>query len=175
MDPLDIPKTAFSTHQGHFEYVVMPFGLTNAPATFQTLMNQILQPYLRKFTLVFFDDILIYSKTEEEHIKHLGIILKILQDNKLFAKHSKCVFAQSQVEYLGHIISSDGVATDPEKIVAVKEWPEPKSITELRGFLALAGYYKRFIRDYGKICRPLFDSLKKGNFNGLKHNKLHFK
>jgi hypothetical protein len=125
--------------------------------------------------LVFFDDILIYIKTEEKHIKHLGIILKVLQDNRLFAKHSKCVFVQSQVEYLCHIISGDGVATDPEKIVAVKEWPEPKSITELRGFLGLARYYRRFIRDYGKICIPLFDSLKKGNFNGLKQNKLHFK
>jgi hypothetical protein len=164
MNPIDIPKTAFSTHQGHFEYVVMSFGLTNALATFQALMNQVLHKYLRQFVLVFFDDILVYSKSEAEHCKHLTKVLHILRQNKLFAKKSKCVLAQEQIEYLGHIITEKGVATDPKKVRAVQEWPEPHTIIELRGFLGLAGYYRRFIKDYEKICRPLFDSLKKGEF-----------
>jgi hypothetical protein len=113
MDPMDIPKTAFNTHQGHFEYVVMPFDLTNAPATFQTLMNQILQPYLRKFVLVFFNDILIYNKSEAEHYIHLEKVLLLLRQHQLYAKQSKCVFLQAKVEYLGHIITKQGVATDP--------------------------------------------------------------
>jgi hypothetical protein len=157
----DIAKTAFSTHQGHYEYVVMPYGLTNAPATFQTLMNQLLQQYLRKFVLVFFADILIYSKNEAEHVEHLNIILTLLQKNSLFAKRIKCVFAQDKVEYLGHIISSAGVSTDSTKINEVQAWPLPNNITDLRGFLGLAGYYRRFIKDYGKIYRLLFGSLKK--------------
>jgi hypothetical protein len=142
----------------------MPFGLTNALATFQTLMNQVLHKYLRQFVLVFFDDILVYSKSEAEHCRHLAKVVHILRQNKLFAKKSKCVFAQEQIKYLGHIITEKGVATDPEKVRAVQEWPEPHTITELRGFLGLPGYYRRFIKDYENICRPLFDSLKKGKF-----------
>jgi hypothetical protein len=163
--PKDIPKTTFSTHQGHFEYMVMPFGLTNAPAIFQNLMNQLLHKYLRKFILVFFDDILLYSKTEQEHQEHLQTVLEVLRKNQLFVKKSKCVFVQPQVEYLGHIISGNEVSTDPNKIQAVKDCPTPKNITELRAFLGLAGYYRRFIKDCGKICRPLFNSLKKGDFS----------
>jgi hypothetical protein len=151
MNALDIPKTAFSTHQGHFGYAVMPFGLSNAPATFQTLMNQILHPYLRKFVIVFLDDILIYNKSESKHYIHLEKVLQLLRQHKLFAKQSKCVFAQAKVEYLGHIITEQGVATDPEKIRVVQEWPQPKSMTAFRGFLGLAGYYRRLIKNYGKI------------------------
>jgi hypothetical protein len=165
MHPDDIAKAAFNTHQGHFEYIVIPFGLSNALATFQSLMNQLLQPFLRKFALVFFDDILIYSKTMEEHCQHVQQILQTLRKHKLFAKLSKCTFGQQQMEYLGDIILAQGVSTDPTKIQAVQDWPVPKSITELRAFLGLAGYYRRFIRDYGKICQPLFEALKKGEFH----------
>jgi hypothetical protein len=115
--------------------------------------------------LVFFDDILIYSKTESEHIEHLKVVLTLLHQHSLYAKRSKCVFGQESVEYLGHIISSTGVSTDPTKISAVQAWSIPKNITEMRGFLGLAGCYRRFIRDYGRIYRPLFDSLKKGEFH----------
>lgn len=162
-DP-DIPKTSFRTYFGHYEYLVMPFGLSNAPGTFQVLMNSVFAPYLRKFILVFFDDILVYSPDMETHITHLGMVLQLLQDNNLAAKLSKCVFGVSQVEYLGHIISGQGVSTDPAKISAIADSTTPSSVTQLRSFLGLAGYYRRFIKHYGIICRPLHDLLKKGQF-----------
>jgi len=136
MSEQDIQKTAFTTHM-HFEYLVMPFGLTNAPATFQTLMNNVLAQFLRKFALVFFDDILIYSKSLSEHVTHLRSVLEVLRANKLFAKLSKCTLAQSEIEYLGHVINQDGVATDPAKISAIQAWPTPKTVTELRSFFGL--------------------------------------
>ena len=140
MLPEDEYKTAFKTHHGHYQFKVMPFDLTNAPATFQCIMNQILRPYLRKFVLVFLDDILIYSTTLEDYAQHLKLVLQTLQAHQLYLKLSKCSFAQSQLEYLGHIISSQGVATDQNKISAMLHWLVPTTITEVRAFLGLIGY-----------------------------------
>ena len=120
-------------------------------------MNTILAPYLRKFVLVFFDDILVYSKNMKEHLQHLKLVLEALQSNQLFAKLSKCSFAQPQVEYLGHVIRGDGVGTDPTKIEAITQWPAPENVTQLRSFLGLTGYYRRFIQHYGFIYKPLFN------------------
>jgi hypothetical protein len=151
MKPEDIHKTAFSTHLGHYEYLVMPFGLTNAPATFQTLMHTVLADCLRKFALVFFDDILVYSTSMAEHNTHLRAVLQVLREHKLHATLSKCSFGQSEIEYLGHVISAHGVATEPLKISIIQQWPTPKTVTELRAFLGMAGYYRRFIKGYGII------------------------
>ena len=155
----DILNTAFRTHKGHYEFIVMPFGLTNAQTTFQSLMNDIFIPHLRKFALVFFDDILIYSKSWEEYLSHLQKVLTILAANHLFAKEAKCRFGVTSVDYLGHIISANGVSVDPSKIQAVEEWPIPTTHREVRGFLELAGYYRKFVQHFGKIAAPLHQLL----------------
>lgn len=116
MHPGDIEKTAFRTHQGHYEFLVMSFGLTNAPTTFQSVMNEVFKSFLRKFVLIFFDDILIFSKSWKEHLLHVRRVLHILQANQFFVKREKCQFGQEEVGYLGHLISHHGVAMDPEKI-----------------------------------------------------------
>lgn len=156
-------KTAFKTHQGLYEFKVMPFGLTNAPATFQSIMNRMLEPFLRKFILVFMDDILIYSQSLEEHIQHVQQVLQLLADNQFYIKASKCNFAKTELEYLGHLISKKGVATEPSKVAAVAQWPSPQNLKQLRGFLGLTGYYRRFIHQYGIMSRPLTQLLKKNN------------
>ncbi|GJV06106.1 putative reverse transcriptase domain-containing protein [Tanacetum coccineum] len=151
----DIPKTAFRTRYGHFEFTVMPFGLTNAPAVFMDLINRVCRPYLDKFVIVFIDDILVYSKTREEHEVHLGLVLELLKKEKLYAKFSKCEFWLREVQFLGHVINGDGIHVDPSKIEAVKNWKAPGTPSEDRSFLGLAGYYRRFIENFSKIAKPL--------------------
>ncbi|GJS22147.1 putative reverse transcriptase domain-containing protein [Tanacetum coccineum] len=151
----DIPKTAFRTRYGHFEFTVMPYGLTNAPVVFMDLMNCVCKPYLEKFVIVFIDDILIYSKSEEEHEAHLKTILDLLKEEKLYAKFSKCEFWLKEVQFLGHVVNRDGIHVDPSKVESVKNWKTPESPTEIRSFLGLAGYYRRFIENFSKIAKPL--------------------
>ncbi|KAJ0476776.1 putative nucleotidyltransferase, Ribonuclease H [Helianthus annuus] len=151
----DIPKTAFRTRYGHYEFVVMPFGLTNAPAVFMDLMNRVCKPFLDRFVIVFIDDVLIYSKSKTEHAQHLRLVLELLQGNQLYAKFSKCEFWLEEVQFLGHIVNSQGIHVDPAKIEAVKSWITPKNPSEVRSFLGLAGKYRRFIEGFSKIDVPL--------------------
>ncbi|GJS15728.1 reverse transcriptase domain-containing protein [Tanacetum coccineum] len=151
----DISKTAFRTRYGHFEFTVMPFGLTNAPAIFMNLMNRVCKPYLDKFIIVFINDILIYSKTKEDHENHLRLMLDLLRKEKLYAKFSKCEFWLQEVHFLGHVVNHDGIHVDPSKIEAVKSWKAPTTPSEVRSFLGLAGYYRRFIENFSKIAKPL--------------------
>lgn len=151
----DISKTAFRTRYGHYEFLVMPFGVTNAPAAFMDLMNRIFKPYLDSFVILFIDDVLVYSKTRIDHEKQLRIVLQTLRENKLYAKFSKCEFWLSEVKFLGHVISSSGIAVDPLKVEAIQNWKQPSNVTEVRSFLGLAGYYRRFIEGFSRIAGPL--------------------
>ena len=151
----DIPKTAFRTRYGHYEFLVMPFGLTNAPAVFMDLMNRVFSPYLDKFVIVFIDYILVYSGSLEEHAEHLRTVLQILRERQLYAKFSKCQFWLDKVAFLGHVISAEGMSVDPKKIEAVVNWKPPKNVSEVRSFLGLAGYYRKFVEGFSKIAAPL--------------------
>jgi hypothetical protein len=154
-------KTAFRTRYGHFEYLVMPFGLTNAPASFQDLVNSVLRPYLDRTCVVYLDDILIYSETEDEHVRHVSEILETLQKHNLFVKLEKCVFHQEEVEFLGYLVGKNGVRMDPAKVSAVAEWPEPKNVRDVQSFLGFANFYRRFIPDYSEKSLELTALLKK--------------
>ena len=158
----DIPKTTFRTRYGHYEFLVMSFGLTNAPATFMDLMNTVFKDYLDQFAIVFIDDILVYSQSESEHEQHLRLVLQRPREHKLFAKFKKCEFWLSQVSFLGHIVSKEGIKVDPAKIEAVRDWPRPKNASEVRSFLGLAGYYKRFVEGFSKITTSLTELTRKG-------------
>ncbi|MCO6516861.1 MAG: reverse transcriptase family protein, partial [Snodgrassella sp.] len=157
----DIPKTAFRTRYGHYEFLVMSFGLTNAPAAFMDLMNRVFRDYLDKFVIVFIDDILVYSQSESQHEQHLRLVLQRLREHRLYAKFSKCEFWLPQVTFLGHIVSKDGILVDPSKIEAVRNWPRPGNVPEVRSFLGLAGYYRRFVEGFSRIVVPLTELTKK--------------
>ncbi|KAL0552232.1 hypothetical protein IC582_011338 [Cucumis melo] len=158
----DIPKTAFHSRYGHYKFIVMSFGLTNAPAVFMDLMNRVFKDFLDTFVIVFIDDILIYSKTEAEHEKHLYQVLETLRANQLYAKFSKCEFWLKKVSFLGHVVSSEGVSIDQSKIEAVTSWPRPSTVSEVRSFLGLASYYRRFGEDFSRIASPLTQLIRKG-------------
>ncbi|XP_042451745.1 uncharacterized protein LOC122036457 [Zingiber officinale] len=158
----DVHKTAFRTRYGHYEFLVMPFGLTNAPATFMDLMNRVFHSYLDQFVIVFIDDILIYSRNCQEHRLHLTTVLQTLKEHRLYAKFSKCDFWLNQIPFLGHIVSRNGIEVDPAKVEAIRNWDTPKNASEIRSFLGLAGYYRRFIQNFSQIALPLTSLTKKG-------------
>jgi hypothetical protein len=151
----DMQKTTFRTRYGHYEFVVMPFGLTNAPTIFMDLMNWVFRSYLDKFIIVFIDDILIYSSSQMEHANHLREVLETLRRNKLYAKLSKCEFWLNEVVFLGHVISEKGISVDLKKIEAILRWERPMNVTEIRSFLGLAGYYRRFVEGFSTIASPM--------------------
>ena len=135
-----MPKMAFCTCFGYYEFLVMPFGLTNAPITFMTLMDTVFRPFLGKFVVVFLDDILFYSRSEEEYLNHLRQVFEVLREHQLYAKDSKCEFLKTEIHYLGHIISNEGIRMDPKKVDAILKWPHPRNLQELQMFLGLAGF-----------------------------------
>jgi hypothetical protein len=158
--PEDVPKTAFKTPEGLYQFRVLPFGLTNAPATFQKVMNDVLKPVIGKCALVYMDDILVYSRNAAEHEEHLRLVLQLLREHKLYCKLPKCSFFRSEVAFLGHLVSGEGVRADPRKVEAVRTWPTPLNVHDVRCFLGLTNYFRRFILGYSTIARPLMDLLK---------------
>ena len=158
----NIQKTAFRTRYGHYEFVVMPFGLMNAPAVFMDLMNRVLREYLDHFIIIFIDDILVYSSNEEEHVEHLTLVLQRLKEKQLSAKFSKCEFYLTQIGFLGHVVSGDGISVDPNKTRAVMDWLRSTTVTEIRSFLGLTGYYRRFIEGFARLSFPMTKLTRKG-------------
>ena len=154
-------KIAFKTKHGLYEWLVMPFGLTNAPSTFIRLMNHVLRPFIGKFMVVYFDDILIYSKSLDEHVLRLREVFIVLQREKLYANLNKCHFCTDHVIFLGFVVSASGVQVDEEKVKAIQEWPTPTSLAQVRSFHGLAGFYRRFVKDFSTIAAPLTEVIKK--------------
>ena len=155
-------KTAFKTKFGLYEWLVMPFGLTNAPSTFMRLINEVLRPFIGLFVVVYFDDILIYSKTMEEHFEHLSAVFDALRAARLFGNVDKCIFCTQRVSFLGYVVTPQGIEVDSSKIAAIWDWPTPTTVTQIQSFLGLAGFYLRFIRDFSSIAAPLHELTKKG-------------
>lgn len=177
LDPSDVPKTAFNTHIGKYEWKVLPMGLSNAPAVFQAEMNKAFGPHLNRFVCVYLDDVLIFSKDREEHLRHLRMVLEILKKCNLKAKLSKCKFFTPELKFLGHIVSASGMTPDPAKVAVVQEWPTPRSLYEVRSFLGLANYFRKYIRAYSAVAAPLTDLLKAipgGNKKDRKGKLLRF-
>jgi len=169
----DVPKTAFNTRYGKYEFLVMPFGLMNAPATFQTLINNVLRPFLDKFVVVYLDDITVYSNSHKEHLEHLRQVFETLAQHKLYANPAKCTFSKQEIKFCGHIIGNGTVRVMQDKVQAVNEWPQPRTIHHVRQFLGLAGYYRRFIKNFSQIASPLSNLLKVGEgANAKQKNRL---
>jgi hypothetical protein len=164
MKEVDIPNTSFRTHEGHYEIFFMPFGLCNDPSTFQSLMNHVFRPFIHHFVLVLFDDILIYRKTWTDHLAHVDRVLHLLSQHQIFLKQSKCAFGASEVKYLGHLVGNDDVKVDPKKIEAMQDWPHPKTLKSLCGFMGLTCYYCNFVKNYGNIATSLTALLKNNSF-----------
>jgi hypothetical protein len=162
--PGDEWKTAFKTREGLFEWLVMPFGLSNAPSTFMRVMNQALRPFIGKCVVVYFDDILVYSGSEESHGVHLREVLTVLRKEKFFAANKKCVFYTDSVLFLGYVVSAGGVTVDAAKVDAIRQWPRPQSISDVRSFHGLASFYRRFIRHFSIIMSPITDCMKESKF-----------
>ena len=162
INPGDEWKTAFKTREGLFEWLVMPFGLSNAPSTFMRVMNQALRPFIGKFVVVYFDDILIFSSSVSDHIQHLAAVLHVLRRDKFFATLKKCEFGASEVQFLGYIVSDKGLAVDPGKISAIKSWPIPQTVTDVRSFHGLASFYRRFVSQFSSLMAPITDTMRDG-------------
>ena len=151
----DVHKTVFRTRYGHYEFLVMSFGLTNAPTDFMDLLNHVFRPHVDQFVMVFIDDILMYSNDREDHDTHFRVVLETLRKEQLYAKLSKCEFWLREVSFLGHIVSKEGILVDPKKIEVIIEWKPPRNVTEVRSFLGLAGYYKRFVKGFSMTTTPM--------------------
>jgi hypothetical protein len=171
--PGDERKTAFKTKKGLYEWV-MPFGLSNAPSTFMHLMNQVLWPFLSQFVVVYFDDILIYSKSEDEHFDHVQKVFEVLKQNELYV-NLNCVFLQKKLLFMGFIITSEGIHVDESKVVTIRDWPTPNNITEVRSFHGLATFYRRFVKNFSTIMTPINECLKKGKFQWNETAEASFK
>jgi len=163
--PGDEWKTAFKTKEGLYEWMVMPFGLSNAPSTFMRLMNQVLKPFIGNFFIVYFDDILIYSRNPTNHMDHVRKVLEVLRENKLFINLKKCSFMMDQLLFLGFVVSANGIRVDEEKVRVIREWPTPKTVGAVRSFHGLATFYRRFVRNFNSIVAPITECMKKGKFN----------